>query len=186
MAFVVMYDANVLVGNTQRDLLIRIAGTGLVQAKWTDRILDEAMAAVQKSRPNIPSEKLTRLRTLMIEAIPDSLVTGHEALIDQLQLRDPEDRHVLAAAIKVGAQVIVTGDKDFTAEDLASWNVEAKHPDDFVMDQIDINDRLVWGCVQQIAIARKQHPQTVEDVLGELERSGLVQSVGALRTTSWG
>jgi predicted nucleic acid-binding protein len=109
MTFIVVYDANVLVGYAQRDLLIRIAGTGLVQAKWTERILDEAMAAVQKSRPNIPSEKITRLRALMIEAIPDCLVTGHEALIEQLQLRDPDDRHVLAAAIKVGAQVIVTG-----------------------------------------------------------------------------
>lgn len=48
MAFIVVYDANVLVGNTQRDLLVRIAQSGLVQAKWTDRILDEAMAAVQK------------------------------------------------------------------------------------------------------------------------------------------
>jgi hypothetical protein len=47
----VIYDANVLVGNAQRDLLVRIALTGLVQAKWTDRILDEAFAAVQKSRP---------------------------------------------------------------------------------------------------------------------------------------
>ena len=51
MAFIVIYDANVLVGNAQRDLLVRIALTGLVQAKWTDRILDEAFAAVQKSGP---------------------------------------------------------------------------------------------------------------------------------------
>jgi hypothetical protein len=54
MPFIVVYDANVLVGNSQRDLMVRIAQTGLVQAKWTDRILDEAMAAVQKSRPDIP------------------------------------------------------------------------------------------------------------------------------------
>jgi hypothetical protein len=58
MPFTVVYDANVLVGNTQRDLLVRIAQTPLVQAKWTDRILDEMVAAVQKSRPNIPPEKL--------------------------------------------------------------------------------------------------------------------------------
>ena len=66
-----VYDANVLVGNTQRDLLVRIAQTSLVQAKWTDRILDEAVAAVQKSRSDIAPEKLARLRTLMIEAVPD-------------------------------------------------------------------------------------------------------------------
>ena len=181
MAFVVVYDANVLVGNTQRDLLVRIAQTGLVQAKWTDRILDEALAAVLKSRPDVPPEKLTRVRELMIDAVPDCLVSGYEPLIDGLYLRDPDDRHVLAAAIKSGAQVIVTADKDFTAADLAPWNIEAKHPDDFVLDQIDINDRMIWGCVQQIANSRHSPPDTVEDVLGQLERSGLVRSAAALR-----
>lgn len=182
MAFIVVYDANVLVGNTQRDLLVRIAQTGLVQAKWTDRILDETLAAVQKSRPDIQPEKLSRLRQLMIDAVPDCLVRDHEPLIEGLRMRDPDDRHVLAAAIKAGAQVIVTADKDFTVGDLAPWNIEAKHPDEFVLDQIDINDRMVWGCVQQIAISRRERPETVEDVLAQLERSGLVQSVAALRS----
>jgi len=76
MAFIVTYDANVLVGNTQRDLLVRIGQTGLVQAKWTDQILDEITAAVQKSRPEVAPEKLARLRVLMMDALPDALVTG--------------------------------------------------------------------------------------------------------------
>jgi len=76
MAFIVIYDANVLVGNAQRDLLVRIALTGLVQAKWTDRILDEAFAAVQKSRPDILPEKIGRTRELMVEAVADCLVSG--------------------------------------------------------------------------------------------------------------
>lgn len=184
MPFIVVYDANALVGNSQRDLLVRIARTGLVQAKWTDRILDEAIAAIGKTRPGIPAEKLTRLRELMITALPDGIIRDHEPLIEGLHLRDPDDRHVLAAAIKSGAQVIVTADKDFTGDDLAPWNIEAKHPDDFVLDQIDINDRVVWACVQQIADSRQEHPETVSDVLGQLERSGLVRSVAALRS-SW-
>ena len=102
----------------------------------------------------------------MVEAVADCLVSGHEPLIEGLHLRDPDDRHVLAAAIKSGAQVIVTADKDFTVEDLAPWNIEAKHPDDFVLDQIDINDRMVWACVQQIANSHQNPPETVEDVLG--------------------
>ena len=181
MAFIAVYDANVLVGNTQRDLLVRLAQTPLVQAKWTDQILDEMVAAIQKRWTDIPADKLARLRRLMIDAVPDCLVEGHEALIEGLQLRDPDDRHVLAAAVKSGAQIIVTADKDFTTEELARWSIEPKHPDDFVLDQIDINDRLVWGCVQQIADSRKRHPETVEDVLGQLERSGMVQSAAELR-----
>lgn len=183
MAFTVVYDANALVGNTLRDLLVRIAQTGLVQAKWTERILDEAFAVVQKSRLHVDPGQLNKVRELMVEAVPDCLVSGHEPLIDGLKLPDPDDRHVLAAAIRAGAQVIVTADKDFTAEALEPWDIEAKSPDDFVLDQIDINDRVIWACIEAIVNSRKRHPVTVEDVLGQLERSGLVRSTSALRTT---
>jgi PIN domain len=154
-----------------------------VQAKWTDRILDEALRGVVKKYPDISQDKVDRLRQLMIDAVPDCLVRGHEPLIDILQLPDPDDRHVLAAAIKAGAQVIVTADKDFIPSALEPWDIEAKSPDEFVLDQIDVADRLIWGCVQQIADSHTQRPQTVEDVLSQLERSGLMRSVAALRTT---
>lgn len=62
MAFVVVYDANVLYGNALRDLLIRLARSGVVQAKWTDQILDEALTNLAAKRPDIPIEKLARLR----------------------------------------------------------------------------------------------------------------------------
>jgi excisionase family DNA binding protein len=76
---------------------------------------------------------------------------------------------------------IVTKDKDFTAAALRPWKIEAKSPDDFILDLIDISEKMVWGCVQQIVDARKRRRETVEDVLAQLERSGLVQSVAALR-----
>jgi hypothetical protein len=99
-----------------------------------------------------------------------------------LKLPDPDDRHVLAAAIKAGAQTIVTSNlKDFPADALAAWNVEAKSPDDFILDQIDLDDRIVWACVQQIVDSRVNPPETVEDVLDALENAGLVESVAALR-----
>jgi hypothetical protein len=98
MPFVVVYDANALYGNAQRDLLIRIAQGGLVQAKWTDQILDEMLGNLGEKRPDIPPEKLSTLRELMNRAVRDCLVTGYEPLIESLQLPDPEDRHALAAA----------------------------------------------------------------------------------------
>jgi PIN domain-containing protein len=100
MAFIVLYDANVLYPNTLRDLLIRIAQSGTVQAKWTNAILDEMTAALHRNRPDIPAEKIQRLRELMDKAVRDCLVTGYEPLIEGLKLPDPDDRHVLAAAIK--------------------------------------------------------------------------------------
>lgn len=182
MAFTVIYDANVLYPNSLRDLLIRIAQAGVVQAKWTGEILDETLGSLRRNRPDISPNKISRLRDLMNAAVPDCLVTGYEPLIEGLKLPDAKDRHVLAAAIKVGAQVIVTRNlKDFPASDLQPWEVEAKSPDDFVLDQIGIDGRIVTACVRQIADSRTQPPVAVEDVLSQLERDGLVQAVAALR-----
>jgi predicted nucleic acid-binding protein len=108
MPFVVLYDANVLWGDLLRDLLIRVAQSGLAQAKWSDEILDETFRSIKAKRPDLDAEKLDRTRALMCRAIRDCLVTRYQPLIATLELPDPEDRHVLAAAIKCGAQIIVT------------------------------------------------------------------------------
>jgi hypothetical protein len=84
--FVVLYDACVLYPNTLRDLLIRVAQSGIVQAKWTNTILDEMTTAVRKNRPDTSDEKLHRLRGLMVDAVPDCLVTGSEGLADGLKI----------------------------------------------------------------------------------------------------
>jgi predicted nucleic acid-binding protein len=182
MPFIVLYDADALYPNSQRDLLIRIGKAGLVQAKWSQQIVDEMVQALGRNMPDKPKARLDRLAGLINNSLADCLVTGYEPLIEGLKLPDPDDRHVLAAAIKASAQVIVTANlKDFPADDLRQWNVEAKSPDDFVLDQIHINDKVVFACVQQIADSRTRHPSSIRDVLGELERSGLVQSVAALR-----
>lgn len=182
MAFVAIYDANVLYGNVLRDLLIRVASTDHVQAKWTDTILDEMRGSLAAKRPDIPASKLDRLRGLMNSAVRNCLVEGYEPLIESLKLPDPDDRHVLAAAITAGAQVIVTANlKDFPAELLAKFGIEPKSPDDFILDQIDLDFRTIWTCVQRIADSRIDPPETVEDVLTALENAGLIEAVAALR-----
>ena len=184
MAFIVVYDANVLYPNTLRDLLIRIAQQPyLVQAKWTDQIMDETLRALQKNRPDITEEKAARLRELINGAVRDCLVTGYQPLIEALDLPDPDDRHVLAAAIKVNAQLIVTRNlKDFPPKTLAQWGIRPKSPDNFVRDVMDFDSQAVWACVQQIVDSRTRRPVTVDDVLDELQRDGLVASASALRS----
>ncbi|GCB47454.1 PIN domain-containing protein [Streptomyces sp. NL15-2K] len=183
MAFVAIYDANVLYPSTLRDVLIRVAQSGIVQAKWTDQILDETFRNILKDCPDIPPEKLDRVRTLMNAAIRDCLVRGHEPLIDAVELPDPDDRHVLAAAIRAKAQAIVTFNlKDFPTDALTPWDVEALHPDAFLEAQIDLAPQVVYGAVQRIADSWRKPPGTVDDVISRLERQGLVASAAALRT----
>lgn len=82
MSFIVSYDANVLYPNSLRDLLIRVAQAGLVEAKWTDKILDETFRSLKRVRPDLDPAKLDRTRQLMNRAIRDVRVTGYEPLID--------------------------------------------------------------------------------------------------------
>jgi hypothetical protein len=82
VAFTVVYDANVLYPSCLRDLLIRVAQAGLVQAKWTDHILDETFDNLVKDRPDLDPDKLARTRLLMCRAVRDCLVTDHEPLIE--------------------------------------------------------------------------------------------------------
>ncbi|MEI8409171.1 MULTISPECIES: PIN domain-containing protein [unclassified Kribbella] len=183
MPFIVMYDANVLYPNSLRDLLIRIAQAGLVQATWTDQILDETFRNLKDHRPDLDPRKLDRTRELMNQAIRDVLVTGHEPLIEILDLPDPDDLHVLAAAIKANAHLIVTENtKDFPPEVLIPWNLAAQTADDFVLGLIDLNRQAVYAQVQRMADSFRNPPSTVEDTLDSLEHVGLLRSVAALRS----
>lgn len=181
-AYTVIYDACVLYPAPLRDLLVRLAEKGVVRARWTEQILDEVFASLRRDRPDLAPEKLARTRQRMNDSVRDCLVVGFEPLIDGLALPDPNDRHVLAAAIRSGAQAIITSDlRDFPAAALNAWDIEARHPDDFVVSQVGIASGAVVGAVMQQAAALKNPPCTPEDVLRALERNGLVQTVAELR-----
>lgn len=182
MAFVVIYDANVLYPALLRNLLIEVARAGMVQARWTDQILDEVFGSLRKNRPDLSPDSLDRTRSLMNGAIRDVLVTDYEPLIDSLDLPDSGDRHVLAAAIKVGAQTIVTDNlRDFPADRLSSWDIEASSADEFLHAMVDLNPKIVFALVQKIANSLRLPPMDVDQVLTALSNQGLIETVAALR-----
>jgi predicted nucleic acid-binding protein len=169
MPFVVLYDANVLYPSTLRDVLIRVATHGLVQAKWTEEILDETFRNLSANRPDLDQQARARTRRLMNESIRDVVVSGYESLVDVLVLPDPADRHVLAAAIRAKAQVIVTANlRDFPADVLECWDIEAKHPDDFLIDQLHIDAATMRRIIEDIAQAWRDPDATASNVLDSL------------------
>lgn len=182
MAFIVVYDACVLHPAPLRDLLIRIAQAGIVRARWSDRILDECFESIVARRPTVDTEALRRTRELMTEAVRDCMVTGFEPLIPSVSLPDADDRHVVAAAVRAGAQVIVTfNTKDFPAESLAAFDIEAKHPDDFLLDSIDIAPGRIAGIVAEQAAELRNPPRTAHEVLDTLAALGLARAAARLR-----
>ena len=121
----------------------------------------------------------------MDQSVRDCLVTGYEALIPMLQLPDPDDRHILAAAIIGRCDVIVSQNlKDFPNAVLAPYGIEAQHPDDFLCNQMDLAPGLFCAVVRKVRARLKKPPYSVEDYLAILTQQGLVVTASELQQFS--
>lgn len=180
--FSVIYDACVLYPAPLRDLLMQLASTDLFKAKWTDQIHEEWINALLR-RNKYERSILERTRDLMDANVRDAKVTGYKELITGIVLPDPNDRHVLAAAIKAGANAIVTTNlKDFPEESLSQYGIEAIHPDDFVYYQIDLAPAIACAAIKKQRQSLKNPPKNIEEFLTILQKQQLPQTVSALKS----
>lgn len=178
---IAIYDSCVLYPAPLRDLLVRLARAGLFRARWTDTIHDEWIRNVLENRPDLSAAQLERTRQLMNAAVRDCLVVGYEGRIDSLTLPDPDDRHVLAAALEAQAQVIVTYNlRDFPAGALQPHGIEAQHPDEFILRVIALDPLVVRDTVETHQQALKNPPKTPAEYLATLSNQGLPRTVTAL------
>ena len=179
--FTVLLDACVLYPAPLRDLLMELASKGLFRGRWTNRIHDEWMNNLLKNRPDLMREQLERTRKLMNERVLDCLVNDYEDLMKGVALPDQHDVHVLAAAIKAQAQIIVTyNTKDFPNETLKKFEIEAQHPDTFLRYQLDLKLPVFLSSVKNIRQRLKKPPVSASHYLSTLF-SHLPQTVLALK-----
>lgn len=180
--FTVVYDACVLYPAPLRDFLMHLALSDLYRARWSDMIHDEWTRHVLASRPDLTQDQLNRTRQLTNAHVRDSLVTGFEYLIPSINLPDPDDRHVVAAAIHSGASLIVTFNlKDFPTDTLKPYNLAAQHPDDFIVDLLDLHPAGVLEAAAYHRRSLKNPPKTTEEYLDTLLAQGLTQTVALMR-----
>jgi hypothetical protein len=181
-SFTAVYDACVLFPAPLRDLLMQLALTDLFRARWTEAIHDEWIRSVLASRPDLKRGQLERTRDLMNAHVMDCLVTGYESIIPSLDLPDPDDRHVLAAAIRVGAGVIVTFNlSDFPTTALEAFGIEAQHPDEFITHLLDLSPTDVCRAVGRQRQSLKNPPRSHEQLLDTFARLQLRETVSRLR-----
>lgn len=114
--------------------------------------------------------------------VRDCLVTDYEELIPSLTLPDPDDRHILAAAIRGRADGIVTFNlADFPPDALACYGIEAQHPDDFIVHLLDLAPGTVCAAVKRQRENLHNPPKTAEELLATFASQGLPQTVARLR-----
>jgi predicted nucleic acid-binding protein len=180
--FTILYDSCVLYPAPLRDLLMQLALTDLFRAKWTNVIHDEWITSLLRNRPDLTQERLRRTRDLMNECVRDCIVEGFEPLIEALSLPDPDDRHVLAAAIRCKADLILTYNlEDFPAKSLDRWNIEAQHPDEFIVHLLGLDEALVCEAVRACRERLDSPPKSVDEYLDTLAAQRLPETVSWLR-----
>lgn len=180
--FTVLFDSCVLYPAPLRDLLLQLALTDLFRAKWTNAIHDEWIRNVLANRPDLTRARLERTRELMNAHVRDCLVSGFEALIPALTLPDPDDRHVLAAAIVGRADLILTFNlKDFPARHTAPYRIEAQHPDELLVHLLGLDERRVCDAVRTCRQRLRNPAKSVESYLDTLAAQQLPETVSLLR-----
>lgn len=179
--FTVIIDASVLYNAPVRDLLLQLASQGLFRARWSARIQEEWMRNLLEKRPDLKRAQLERTCEIMNKAILNCLVEDFEELATGIVLPDPDDTHVVAAALKSQAQVIVTYNlKDFPQSILTKYQIEVLHPDTFLRSQIDLYSAPFLSCVKAIRGRLKAPPKTSEEYLFTLFQH-LPQTVNILK-----
>lgn len=170
--FTCVLDTNVIYPLWIRDLLLWFAHHDLFTPKWSKHIFDEWLDVM--NRKGISNEAANKRIEIINSAFPDALVGNYEPLIETLKLPDSKDRHVLAAAIKTNASLIVTNNlKDFPSDYLARFGLKAKNADDFFTDIIDLNHNTSLKAFRDLVLNKKKPPYDEYQVLDILRRNGL-------------
>ena len=157
MSFSVVLDTCVLYPAHLRDTLLRLAERGLFRPLWSADILDELVRNLTEA--GIGEESVSRLIGEMSGAFVDAEVGGYRSLIDSMAC-DPKDRHVLAAAVRADAGAIVTFNVgDFPDAAVLEYELDVIHPDDFLMDVLDLAPRVVLGELALQAAANRREPK---------------------------
>ncbi|MCQ9676979.1 MULTISPECIES: putative toxin-antitoxin system toxin component, PIN family [Corynebacterium] len=184
--FSALLDACTLVPVSLADTFLSLAEAGLYRPLWSDRILEEVSLAVGRIHPELPPEAVERRIAVMQDFFDDANVTSWEVLESVVALPDPDDAHVLAAAIQGRADVIVTFNvKDFPRDELQRFGIDVQTPDEFLLNQLDLDPDEVLACLARQAGALKSPPVQLRELLDGLEKLKIQGFTSVARKLLW-
>jgi predicted nucleic acid-binding protein len=181
--YTALLDACVLYPMAMADSLMSLATARLFAAKWTTQIEREWISALEANRPDLKGRLCLR-QDQMRQAVPDWEIpeAAWQPLTEGLQLPDAGDIHVLAAAVAGHADCIVTANlKHFPRQTLEPFGIEALHPDQFIINQWDLDQLAAVAAFKRMRTRWKKPEATPEDFAQAMERGGLPATAQRLR-----
>lgn len=177
--FPALFDTNVLFGFHLNDVILGMAERGLFRPLWSEQILTELSDnLIEHGLPEVNAE---RRISAMRRAFPDATVHGYEDLVGNMT-NDPKDRHVLAAGIRANCEVLVTFNlKDFPEDSVAAYDIEIVHPDQFLLDQLDLYPGPTVAVLRQLIDDYFSPTLEMEDLLLRLADAGTPEFASAVR-----
>jgi predicted nucleic acid-binding protein len=171
-AFPAFLDTCSLFGAYLCDTLLRLAEAGSYRPLWSAGVLEELQRNLVDSR-GLPEDAVAHRISEMRRSFPDAEVDGYETLVEAMTC-DAKDQHVLAAAVRSDAEVLVTFNlTDFPEASVKPYDIVVVSPDDFLLDQLDLYPGLTVTALQAQAASYILPPMTVEDLLGRLAAAGV-------------
>lgn len=168
--FTAFIDANVLVSALRRNILFSLAETGAFRLRWSGRVLDEVERALVRIHPDMSEADAAAQRRKMEVAFDEACVTGYERLEPAFASGpDGGDAHVMAAAHRCGAAVIVTDNiRDFPAELLEPLDMAPVSSDEFIADAIELDHERAVAAMARMRARLKRPPLTAELIIEKM------------------
>jgi predicted nucleic acid-binding protein len=179
MPFSALLDTSVLFPALLRDTLLRVAAQDTYRPLWSSDILEELRRSLRERYPMDPPD-VERVVSFMTEHFPDSLVGDYGNLIKRIDLSDPDDRHVVAAAIAGRADVIVTANEgDFRSVE-QTYGIEVQTPDTFLTERLAENPKAIAVALREQVTAYQRPPQSVKELISALGLADFAVAITAL------
>lgn len=179
--FACAVDACVLHTPLFKAVILEFASVGLFRLVLSETILTEWQRSLETRFGDSPEKAAAPVQTVR-EAFCSAIVDVPVSLINGIKLPDPDDRHVLAAALVGKAAAIITSNlKDFPDEICGGYGMEIIHPDTFIVNIIDLDEPRAASAIRKARERWKNPPYNAEQVIDAFTAKGMVQTSQRLR-----
>jgi predicted nucleic acid-binding protein len=170
----VFLDANALVPIALADLLLRLAEEGFVEPFWSQHVLDGALRAVLRQRPDLEFAKVERRFNAMRDAFPEAMIMTDDLDPEDYKSPDPEDQWVIAAAVKSPADMIITRNlADFPESTLKQYRMSVQTADQLLLSILDDSEDTVIKVFHQMRSDMDNPPLSIPEMLNNLADAGV-------------